>query len=302
MKIDKNIKNLIKQELQNDIGSKDITTHALISRDMRTNAVIIAKQSGVVAGMDIARAVFEALDANIEFKPFVKDGDKVKYAKKIAWINGSARAILSAERTALNFLSHLSGIATLTQKFVRKVKPYKAKILDTRKTMPGLRNLEKYAVRRGGGINHRIGLWDGILIKDNHIAAISCLSPYKDKLSAVSKRKKPLEKMIKDARKKASKDMLIEIEVKNLEELKDALNGLPDIILLDNMSMEQIKKSVNIRNKFLTKHKAVLLEVSGGVNLGNARRIAKAGVDRISIGALTHSANAFNLSLEIVLK
>ena len=279
---------LIKQALIEDIGKGDITTNALISPSMQAKAVIVAKQSGVIAGLDVAKAVFTELDKKIKFKPLVKDGDKVAAGKKIVEISGNARAILTAERTALNFLGHLSGVATLTRQFVDQVKPYKANILDTRKTMPGMRLLEKYAVKCGGGENHRMGLWDAVLIKDNHIAALSY------QLSVISK----------NMRKKIPKNIPIEIEVKNLSELKEALEGLPDIILLDNMSIKQIKKAVELRNlqlkAYSLKLKAVLLEVSGGINLANIRQIAAAGVDRISIGALTHSAKALDLSLKIV--
>ena len=275
MKINNDIKNLIKQALKEDIGKGDVTTNALIPPKQQAKAVIVAKQSGVIAGLDIVRAVFTQLDKNINVRILVKDGDKVSANQKIIEIKGKARAILTAERTALNFMSHLSGIATLTRQFVDKAKPYNAKILDTRKTMPGMRLLEKCAVKCGGGVNHRIGLWDGVLVKDNHIAVLG------GEFSSI-------------IIKKASKNMPIEIEVKNLNELKEALKAKVDTILLDNMSISQIKKSVAIRGKA-----RVLLEVSGGVNLANVRQIAKAGVDRISIGMLTHSAKALDLSLKI---
>lgn len=275
MKINNDIKNLIKQALKEDIGKGDVTTNALIPPKQQAKAVIVAKQSGVIAGLDIVRAVFTQLDKNINVRILVKDGDKVSANQKIIEIKGKARAILTAERTALNFMSHLSGIATLTRQFVDKANPYNAKILDTRKTMPGMRLLEKCAVKCGGGVNHRIGLWDGVLVKDNHIAVLG------GEFSSI-------------IIKKASKNMPIEIEVKNLNELKEALKAKVDTILLDNMSISQIKKSVAIRGKA-----RVLLEVSGGVNLANVRQIAKAGPDRISIGALTHSAKALNLSLII---
>jgi nicotinate-nucleotide pyrophosphorylase (carboxylating) len=194
-------------------------------------------------------------------------------------------------------LGHLSGIATLTREFVNKARPYKAKILDTRKTVPGMRMLEKYAVRCGGGINHRMGLWDEVLIKENHIAAISY------QLSAISRKRITLEKIIRDIRKKMSKDVQIEIEVRSLNKLKDVIKGRPDIILLDNMNIHQIRKAVRIRDLFLTAYSlqltAILLEVSGRVNLTNVRQFAKAGVDRISIGALTHSAKPLDLSLQV---
>ena len=280
MKIDKSIKNLIKQALREDIGKGDITTTALIPHGLKAYAVIIAKQNGVIAGLDIAREVFVQLDRDIKFKAFVRDGDKVKAGKKIAGITGSAKAILTAERTALNFLGHLSGVATLTRQFVDRIKPYKARILDTRKTMPGLRIAEKYAVKCGGGKNHRMGLWDEALIKDNHISAAG---------------KGSLEKLIKYAKKRIPKNMPIEIEVKSLAEFKGALKAAPGVIILDNMSISQIKRAVVARGASKT-----LLEVSGGINLANVRRIARAGVDRISVGSLTHSAPALDLSLKII--
>ena len=297
MNVNKHIRTLIKQALNEDIGKGDITTNALIPPNAQAKAVIIAKQSGVIAGLDIARAVFSQVDKKVKFKALVKDGDKVTAGKKIAEITGKARPILTAERTALNFLGHLSGIATLTREFVNKARPYKAKILDTRKTVPGMRMLEKYAVRCGGGINHRMGLWDEVLIKENHIAAISY------QLSAISRKRITLEKIIRDIRKKMSKDVQIEIEVRSLNKLKDVIKGRPDIILLDNMNIHQIRKAVRIRDLFLTAYSlkltAILLEVSGRVNLTNVRQFAKAGVDRISIGALTHSAKPLDLSLQV---
>jgi len=292
MKIDSSIKNLIRQALKEDIGKGDITTNVLVSADAKAKAVIIVKQNGIIAGLDIAKAVFTELDKGIKFKSFVKDGDKVQSGKKIVEIRGEARAILTAERTALNFLGHLSGIATLTRQFVDEARPCKAEILDTRKTMPLMRILEKYAVKCGGGANHRMGLWDAVLIKDNHIVVHS-------PRSTVHR----LKKMVMDVRKKMPKNMPIEIEVTNLNEFKDAIEAHPNIILLDNMSINQIKKAVQIRNIFLQSIdcglSTILLEVSGGVNLSNIRQIAKAGVERISIGALTHSAKALDISLSI---
>jgi nicotinate-nucleotide pyrophosphorylase (carboxylating) len=292
-------KDLIKQALKEDIGAGDITTRALIPPQLKIDAAIITKQNGVIAGLNIAKAVFTALDRNTKVKLLVNDGDRIASGRKIIRISGKARPILAAERTALNFLGHLSGIATLTRRFVDAVRPYKVQILDTRKTTPGLRIAEKYAVKCGGGKNHRIGLWDEALIKDNHIAVVGRQS------IADSKRKNILEKMIKEARKNIPKNKPIEIEVKDLRGLKGALIALPDIILLDNMSISQIKKAVEIRNKFLLSTidcslSTVLFEVSGGVNLANVRRIARTGVDRISVGSLTHSAPALDLSLKII--
>jgi len=280
MKIDSNIRNLIKQALKEDIGKGDITTDALIPRGLQAKAVIIAKQSGVVAGMDIVKSVFTELDKEAKFKALVKDGDKVAVGKKIIEISGNARPILTAERTALNFLGHLSGVATLTRQFVDKVRPFKAKILDTRKTTPGMRALEKYAVRCGGGSNHRIGLYDGVLVKENHFLIFS--------------KNKNIVKAVDIIRKSVPKNTKVEVEVENIDELKQALAAKVDIILLDNMTPGQIRHSVIERGK-----SRALLEASGRVNLSNVRRIAKSGVDRISIGALTHSAKSLDFSLDI---
>lgn len=265
-------KQIIQQALKEDIGKGDITTDMLISPDLKIEAVIIAKEKGVIAGLAVAKEVFKAVDKKIIFKPNTKDAKMVFPSQAVAYIKGRARSILSAERTALNFLSHLSGIATLTGKFSDKVRPYKVKIFDTRKTLPGLRQLQKYAVRSGGGFNHRFSLDDMVLIKDNHIKAMQgCLSL-----------------------PKVSKGCKIEIEVNNLKEFKDALKIKPDIIMLDNMKLDDIKKAVKLK-----KGKKPILEVSGGINLKNVSAIARTGIDRISVGALTHSAPALDFSLEI---
>lgn len=268
---------IIANALREDIGDGDITGALLFEKDIVAGGHIIAKEPCILAGIDVARWVFDTLDEKIDFRPFCKDGDSVGKDKKIASIRGSAKNILTAERTALNFLGRLSGIATLTGEFVKAVKGTGAEIFDTRKTTPGLRELEKYAVRLGGGTNHRMGLWDQILIKDNHLAAL--------KTNAV-----------KDAVRKAKDRHYknIEVEVDNLKEFKDALEAGADIIMLDNMRIEDIKKAIK-----LSKKREVVLEASGGVTLDNIRNIAKTGVDRISIGSLTHSAQSIDFSLEI---
>ena len=281
MKINNDIKNLIKQALKEDIGKGDITTNVLIPPDRQANAVIISKQKGVVCGLDIVKAVFTELDKKAKFKALVKDGDKIKPGKKIIEITAGTRTILTGERTSLNFLGHLSGIATLTRQFVEKIRPFKAKILDTRKTTPGMRSLEKYAVRCGGGSNHRVGLYDGVLVKENHFLILS--------------KNKNIGKAVDVIRKNVPKNTKVEVEVENIDELKQALVAKVDIILLDNMTPGQIKHSVIERGR-----NRALLEASGGVNLSNVRRIAKSGVDRISIGALTHSAKSIDFSLDIV--
>jgi nicotinate-nucleotide pyrophosphorylase (carboxylating) len=219
-----------------------------------------------------------AQDKNIKFKPMVEEGAFVKKGKIIAHIYGKTRSILTAERVALNFLSFLSGISTETRKFVDAVRPYKVKIMDTRKTIPGLRLLEKYAVRMGGAFNHRMRLDEMLLIKDNHLKVI--------------KNYKALKGLLRKAKK-----YKVELEVKNLKEFKEALKLQPDIIMLDNMSIKNIRKAVQIRNKLA--HKAPKIEASGGIMLKNVKRIASCKVDMISIGALTHSVNSVDISLEI---
>lgn len=270
------IQSIIETALAEDIGSGDITTMATVDKNAEGSAEITAKENLVAAGVLIAEAVFKTVDEKIIFKAFVKDGDEVKKGKAIATVSGRLSSILTGERVALNFLQRLSGIATLTSCFVAKVKGCRAKILDTRKTTPGLRILEKYAVRMGNGFNHRFGLCDGVLIKDNHIAAVGSI------VEAVFK-----------ARENRPHNMLIEVEVKNLKEVREAVIAGADIILLDNMKPAVMKKAVKIIGK------AALVEASGGVNLQNIRVIAKTGVDFISVGALTHSARAVDISLEV---
>ncbi len=268
----KKIKNLINLALKEDIGSGDITTEAVIPKDLKVWAFILAKEEGIIAGLEIAKFVFQTLEPKIIFKKLVKDGNRVKAGEKIAKIYGKSREILTAERTALNFLQRLSGIATLTNEFVQKVKPFKAKILDTRKTTPGLRMLEKYAVRVGGGKNHRLGLWDEILIKGNHIDLVG------------------LKEAVKGAKGLGKK---VEVETRNLKEVKEALESGADIIMLDNMDLKMIKEGVKLIGK------RAIIEASGGVNMDNVREIAKTGVDWISVGRLTHSARALDISLRI---
>ncbi|MBU3911854.1 MAG: carboxylating nicotinate-nucleotide diphosphorylase [Candidatus Omnitrophica bacterium] len=274
---------LIMTALSEDIGSGDITTVVILEKDTSASANIIAKEDCVVAGIDVVRWVFDTMDDRTHFTTLCKDGDSVKKGKKVIHLKGSFKNILAGERVALNFLSRISGVATLTGKFVAKVKGTGAKILDTRKTMPGMRPLDKYAVRAGGGYNHRMGLWDGVLIKDNHINS--------SRLIAQSSEEDVIKKLIKKARGKGHKN--IEIEVNNLKEFQAALEAGADIIMLDNMKIEEIKKAVKVNGS------RALLEVSGKVNLDNVRSIAKAGVDRISIGSLTHSAPSIDFSLEV---
>lgn len=268
------LKKFITQVLEEDLGSGDVTTATLISSEAQVTANIIAKQPMVLAGLDVAKKVFEYLDSDVEWNPKKKDGEMLKNGEVIAIAEGSARAILKGERVALNFLQRLSGIATLTRQFVDKVEGTKARILDTRKTTPGLRSLEKYAVQMGGGNNHRLGLFDRYLIKDNHIAAVGSVS-------------KAIEAVLSDKKN----GLLMEVEVKNFEELKEALKYPIDIILLDNFSVSQVKEALTLKKG------KIKFEASGGITLNNVLDYAKTGVDFISIGALTHSAPAVDISL-----
>lgn len=275
------INTLIKTALNEDKARQDITTRILVAPDQQSRAVIIAREGGIVCGTAIVKEAFRRLDRRIRVVAHLRDGQSTKKGQKIFSIQGKTRAILSAERTALNFLSHLSGIATLTSRFVRQVRGLKAQILDTRKTTPGLRLLEKMAVACGGGRNHRLDLSDMVLIKDNHrVAEHKYLT---------------LRQAIKLARQKTRRP--IEVEVDNLNQFTQALAAEPDIILLDNMTTTQLAKAVRIRAKLKSRCR---LEASGGINLHNVRAVARTGVDRISIGALTHSVKSIDFSLEFL--
>jgi len=270
------ITSIITRALEEDIGPRDITTSSIIPEGLKAKAAILAKEDFVLAGINVCSECFRTLDTEIKFKGKFKDGDSVKKGKVIAEIKGNAMSILMSERVALNFLQRLSGIATLTSTFVKEVKSLKVKIVDTRKTAPGLRSLEKYAVRVGGGFNHRFGLYDAVLIKDNHIALSG------DIKKAVTKVKNGISHTAK-----------IEVETKTLREVKEALQSGVDIIMLDNMSLETMTKAIKIIDG------RALIEASGNINIRNGREVAKTGVDLISIGSLTHSAPAIDISLEI---
>ncbi|MFH1479591.1 MAG: carboxylating nicotinate-nucleotide diphosphorylase [Candidatus Omnitrophota bacterium] len=281
---------IIMTALNEDLGSGDITNKVLFEKDEIVLADIVAKESCVLCGIDVARWVFNALDENIVTRPLYKDGSAVKKDKKILSIKGSAKNILTAERTALNFLSRLSGVATTTSEFVRKIKGKDTRLFSTRKTMPGMRALDKYAVRVGEGINHRTNLGDGVLIKDNHLFSL------RNRFNA--KKIDVIKKAIASFKEKGFKD--IEVEVDNLKEFEAALYNNADIIMLDNMKLDDIKKAVKLRNKEYSKTgKKILIEVSGGVNLESLSKLAATGVDRISTGFITHSARSIDFSLEI---
>ena len=259
---------IIELALEEDIGTGDITTEAIIPKHETTTAVISAKASGIIAGLNVVKEIYKK--AHILFH--VKDSDKVKAGQAIVEIQGNTRYLLSRERVALNFLGHLSGIATEASKYVTAVKN-KVTILDTRKTTPGLRKLEKYAVRMGGAQNHRIGLYDMVLIKDNHIKAAGSIT-----------------KAVTLARKHCIKK--IEVEIEQLDQLQEAIEAKPDMIMLDNMSTSDMKKAVRIVNK------KIPIEASGGVTLKNVAAIAKTGVDYISVGAITHSSKTLDVTME----
>ncbi len=265
---------LIDQAIDEDLGEKgDITSKAVISSSTACKATITTKSAGVVAGIEISEAIFQRIDSNLEFSAHLLDGDMVGVGESIADIEGSMLSILAGERTSLNFLSYLSGIATITKKFVREIEGTKAKIFDTRKTHPGLRVFEKYAVRVGGGSNHRSGLFDQVLIKDNHLMAVDSL------------------KIAIESGKNLS---VIEIEVEDLSQLREALDANPDIIMLDNMDIEMIEEAVGMVGG------RVLLEVSGGVSLENVRKLALSGVDRIAVGSITMAAMPLDIALDVV--
>lgn len=266
--------------LAEDLGlAGDVTTNATVSENATAVADIRAREDGIISGLDVARTAFEALDPEIEFTETVRDGATVKAGDVVATISGSARALLTAERVALNFVGRMSGIATLTRRYVDAVSGTKARIIDTRKTTPGLRAFEKYAVTCGGGANHRSGLFDAILIKDNHIVAAG-----------------GLEAAITRARQASGHMFKIEVEVDTLDQLIDVMKHTVDAVLLDNMAPDDLRRAVAlVAGKALT-------EASGGVNLDTVAAIAQTGVDLISIGALTHSAPVFDVGLDFQAK
>lgn len=275
------ITSIVDNALREDIGSGDITTLAIIPKNVSARARIIAKQEGIIYGHEPARMVYKRLDPKSKYNAKVKNGALVERGSLVAEVHAGMKTILSGERVALNFLMHLSGIATLTSRFVAAVDGYDAKILDTRKTTPGLRLLEKEAVRLGGGENHRIGLFDMFLIKDNHIEAAGSVA-------------KAIENCLKWRGRRKIK---IEVETTSTEQIHEALEHNIDRIMLDNMTPAQMLKAVEL---IRSKNPKVEIEASGNVRLGNVRRIARTGVDFISIGKLTHSAPSLDLSMEII--
>ena len=274
------IRKVAERALAEDAGPGDITTEALIPPGSSSRAVIIAKESGVIAGLPAAEEVFRLLDRSIKFNQKVREGSVISSGQAAAEISGCTRAILTGERAALNIIGRLCGIATAARAFSAKTARYGVKIMDTRKTVPGLRMLEKYAVSAGGGCNHRMGLYDAVLIKDNHIQAAAG----------------SIRDMVETARKKTGAGVRIEVEASDLAELEDALGGNPDIILLDNMAPSMVRDAVCMARE---KSPSVLLEVSGNITLENVEEYASCGPDMISVGALTHSVKNFDFSLKM---
>lgn len=285
---------IVKFALSEDIGTGDITTLNTISGGVKARAVILARSEGVIAGLDVARLVFREVDVQIKFKALVRDGDVVPPGRGVAQVIGEIGGILKAERTALNFLQRLSGIATLTRRYVTAVADTGTVILDTRKTTPGMRFLEKFAVQAGGGQNHRLALWDMYLVKDNHIRAAGGITPALDRIARTRQG-----------------DLLLEVEIETFDQLQEALRPDVDRILIDNQRPEAVRKAIEEVDRWSQAHRDgnprkradarrwPEVEVSGGITLENIREYAKVGADYISIGSITHSAPALDLSLEI---
>ncbi|MCP4681683.1 MAG: carboxylating nicotinate-nucleotide diphosphorylase [Desulfobacterales bacterium] len=271
------LKRIIRFALEEDLGSGDLTTDAIVDPNLRGKASLLAREEILLAGLPVFRQVFLELSEGIEFEDYFQDGDLVPEGQQVCRISGPLSFILKGERTALNFLQRMSGIATLTRRYVVKAGSSKVKVLDTRKTAPGLRGFDKYAVRTGGGFNHRSALWDGILIKDNHIAVAGSIT------SAVEL-----------AKKGAPHTLKVEVEVEDLAGAEEALRAGADIILLDNMDPQQMSEVVRMASG------KVMLEASGGITLDTIEEVARTGVDFVSVGALTHSVIAADFSLEIV--
>jgi nicotinate-nucleotide pyrophosphorylase (carboxylating) len=274
------IEEVVDRALAEDLRWGDVTTGAIIPADLRGRASMMAKARGILAGVEVARLVFRRVDPSTQFDIIIQEGNDIQPGDPIAKLEGKVASILEAERTALNFLQRLSGIATETRRYVEAIKGLDSRIVDTRKTTPGMRVLEKYAVRVGGGHNHRLHLGDGVLIKDNHLAALRSQGL-------------AMKDIIDRAREKAPFNLKVEVEVRTAQEAVEAVEAGADIVMLDDMGLEEMRQAVR-----LVKGRA-LLEASGGITLDNVRHVAEIGVDLISIGALTHSARSLDISLEM---
>jgi nicotinate-nucleotide pyrophosphorylase (carboxylating) len=277
---EKQLDKVIDLALAEDAPQGDITSEALIPPDLSSKARLLVKEAGVLAGIDVAENVFRRVDSLLQYEVVIKDGNAIKPGDIVATVSGSVISILKAERTALNFLQRLSGIASLTARYVAETRGTKAEIYDTRKTTPGLRSLEKYAVRMGGGQNHRLNLSDAVLIKDNHIAAL--------RATGIN-----LENIISRARQNVRSSVTVEVEVTSTAEASQALKAGADIIMLDNMSIDDMRRVVELVAG------QARIEASGGITLDNVHQVAMTGVDIISVGALTHSYQALDISLEL---
>lgn len=268
---------IIRAALKEDMPRGDITSESIIPEDSKSEAILLAKEEGILAGADVARRVFRQIDSSVIFKKILDDGQPFKKKDTLAQIYGPSLSLLKGERTALNFIQRMTGIATTTHRFVEAIRGTRTKILDTRKTTPGLRGVEKYAVKMGGGINHRHNLSEMVLIKDNHLRLVGSIS-----------------QAVKKAKERVKSGTKVEVEVTNLEEVMEAFESGADIIMLDNMSMEKMREVVQwVRGR-------VLLEVSGKVSLRRIKEIADLGVDFISVGCLTHSYRSVDISMEFL--
>ena len=285
------VEGLLELALSEDIGPRDLTTRLVVPEKVRARGLVVAREPGVLAGGPVVEAVYRRLSDAVSVRFSLREGESFAPEEVLGEVRGSAGPILTGERVALNFLQRLCGVATRTREYVEAVRGYDVEVLDTRKTTPGWRYLEKYAVRMGGGKNHRMGLYDQVLIKDNHIA---CVRP----LGLLAE----LGPLIKETRRLAPADTLIEVEVQDLEQLTQALTGEPDIILLDNMPPETLSRAVSLVRERCPQDRRPLLEASGGVTLQSAAEVAATGVDRISVGELTHSAPAIDIALELTVE
>lgn len=290
------IKDIVQLAIKEDIGTGDITSRIFIPEGSESDGMLIAKETGIIAGLPVVGYVLSQIDKNLFFTVNIEDGSRVEKGSVIASVKGLTLSLLSAERLALNFLQRLSGIATATSKFAERVRGYKTQILDTRKTTPGWRYLEKYAVKIGGGANHRMGLYDQILIKDNHLEIMESEKGNGD-----------ISSLVKKARKQIANEVLIEVEVEDLCQIKNMVDAGVDIILFDNMAPSKINEAVKMVKEFGNSSdartgRALLTEASGNITIKNVEEYAKAGVDRISVGMITHSAKALDISFDISCK
>ncbi len=287
------IKDIVQLAIKEDIGTGDITSEIFIPEGSESEGILIAKEDGIVAGLPVAGYVLSQIDENVILTSNIEDGSRVRKDTIIGSVKGLTLSLLSAERLVLNFLQRLSGIATVTNRFVERIKEYRTQIMDTRKTAPGWRYLEKYAVRVGGGINHRMGLYDQILIKDNHL-----------KTMGSEKENGAISRLVRKAREQIESGTLIEVEVEDLCQIRNVVNAGVDIILFDNMEPSKIREAVDMVREFEKNQgagtgKVILTEASGNITIENVEEYAEAGVDRISVGAITHSARALDISFEI---